>query len=130
VTEPASAESAGSGLRLRAWTTFAVLSVFLAVVGTLYGIVAGADEPSGVVLLYGASALAAMVAGFVWWSTREAEAQGLAEEHPPDDETATPVYIAAGMALTGLGFIVGPFVMVPGVVVLALAIVLSVRERP
>jgi hypothetical protein len=33
------------------------------------------------------------------------------------------------MALTGVGFIIGPFVLVPGVVVLVLATVLSIRER-
>lgn len=117
-----------SGLRLTAWTSFAALSVFLVAIGTLYTLTVD-DEPSGTVLLYGSGALAAMVAVFVRWSTRQAVAEGRAEEEPPDDETATPLYLAGGMALTGLGFIVGPFVLAPGVVLLALAIVLAVAER-
>jgi drug/metabolite transporter (DMT)-like permease len=121
-------ERESSGLRLTVWTSFAGLAVFLAAIGALYASTVD-DEPAGVVLLFGASALATIVAVFVRWSTRRAEAEGREEDHPPDDETPTPLYLAAGMAITGVGFIIGPFVLVPGLVVLVLAAALSIRER-
>jgi drug/metabolite transporter (DMT)-like permease len=129
VVTPATEPGRATGLRLTVWTSFAVLAIFLATIGTLYAATVD-DEPAGVVLHYGAAILAAIVAAFVWWSTRQAEAEGRLEDHPPDNETPTPVYIAAGMALTGVGFIVGPFVLAPGVAILCVAVVLSIRERP
>lgn len=129
MTDPgAGIDAARRGLRLTTWTSFAVLAVFLVVIATLYTLTVD-DEPSGSVLLYGAGILAGTVSVFVRWSTRQAVAEGRVDEEPPDDETPTPLYIAAGMALTGIGFIVGPFIFVPGVVVLVIAIVLSVGER-
>jgi hypothetical protein len=110
------------------WTSFAGLAVFLGAIGVLYAATVD-DEPAGVVLLFGASLLTAIVAVFVRSSTRRAEAEGREEDHPPDDETPTPLYLAAGLALTGVGFIIGPFLLVPGVALLVLATALSVRER-
>ncbi|RNI24396.1 cytochrome c oxidase subunit 4 [Flexivirga caeni] len=111
---------------------FAVLFLFSALMGTIYGIFTNWTEPVGAVALYLTGALCALIGGFLWWTGRKIDLR------PDDDPLGEhsdvegdygffsphswwPLFLGAALALIALGLAVGWWLVMLGVPLVALA---------
>ncbi len=113
---------------------FAVLFVFSAVMGVIYGIFTHWHEPVGVVGLFLTGGLALMIAFFFWWTGRKTD---LRPDDDPDGEISSvegefgffsphswwPLFLGASGAIVFLGLAVGWWLVILGIPLLALSAV-------
>ena len=113
---------------------FAVLFVFSAIMGVIYGIFTHWHEPVGVVGLFLTGGLALMIAFFFWWTGRKTD---LRPDDDPDGEISSvegefgffsphswwPLFLGASGAIVFLGLAVGWWLVILGIPLLALSAV-------
>lgn len=113
---------------------FAVIGVFFALVGIIYGLVTGWDEPVGVFGLLLCAGVAALIGFFLWETGRKLGAR------PEDDPSGQisdaegeygffsphswwPLILAASAAVVFLGLAVGWWVVVIGMFLSTFAVI-------
>jgi hypothetical protein len=112
-------------------------TLYFATVAIVYFAVA--DDPIGIALLVGATALGGLVAGWIW-STARHESPGPSDRADADHADATgvvgvyptaslrPLALAAGMSAIALGVVLGSWMTIAGVAITASQVALLVRD--
>jgi hypothetical protein len=114
------------------------VTVYYTVLGVIYLAVGG--EPAGVSLLFLAAAFGGLVAGWVWNEDRGrpgVDPQDDTDADAPDDTGVVGVYptaslrplaVAVGMTGTVLGVVVGSWMTMAGLAIVASQVALLVRD--
>lgn len=112
-------------------------TVHFATVAIVY--LAVGDDPIGLALLVAATALGGLVAGWIWSATRH-DLPGPSERDDADAPDATgvvgvyptaslrPLALAAGMSAVALGIVLGSWMTIAGVAIVASQVALLVRD--
>jgi hypothetical protein len=118
------------------WRVFVSIGVFVAVIAAIYA--GTAYEGAGTVMLIVASVLALWVGSFLWLKEREQEAAGegghepealaSSDSHYLPHASAWPFAIGLGAATLANGLVLGLWVIVPGVILMAIGIGGFVRQ--
>ena len=120
------------------WRVFVSIGVFVAVIAAIYA--GTAYEGAGTVMLIVASVLALWVGSFLWLKEREQEAAGEGGHEPEamapastaahylPHASAWPFAIGLGAATLANGLVLGLWVIVPGVILMAIGIGGFVRQ--
>jgi hypothetical protein len=118
------------------WRVFVSIGVFVAVIAAIYA--GTAYEGAGTVMLIVASVLALWVGSFLWLKEREQEAAGegghepealaSSDAHYLPHASAWPFAIGLGAATLANGLVLGLWVIVPGVTLMAIGIGGFVRQ--
>ncbi len=112
-------------------------TLYFATVAIVY--VAVADDPIGIVLLVGATGLGGLVAGWIWSTARHhppapldradaepADATGVVGVYPT--ASLRPMALGAGMSAVALGVVLGSWMTIAGVAIVASQVALLVRD--
>lgn len=113
---------------------FAILVVFMAIMGTIYGIFTHWEEPVGAVGLYLSAGLCALIAGFLWWTGRKIDLRPdddpLGEQSDVEGDYGFfsphswwPLFLGGACALIALGLAVGWWLVMLAFPLVALAAV-------
>ncbi len=117
---------------------WAGVTVHFAFVGVLYGFVG--DDPAGAALLLIAAGLGGLVAGWLWsWRRRHhaRRPEDLVDADAPDGTGVVGVYptaslrplaLATGMTALALGVVVGSWMAIAGIAIVASQVALLVRD--
>ncbi|MGH9245667.1 MAG: aa3-type cytochrome oxidase subunit IV [Acidimicrobiales bacterium] len=131
----AESESRLSDTRVQIWV-FAFITVHQIVLATVYWF--ASEEAAGTAMLALSGGLAAIAAGWLWVQDRslvgrstaalrgadaEAEAEAEAEEHYLPHDSVWPFGIGTGAFLALVGLAVNTWILVPGLLLLAISIV-------
>jgi hypothetical protein len=114
------------------WRVFLSIGVFVAVIAAIY--TGTAYEWGGTVMLIVSSVLALWVGSFLWLKQRELEAAGEGGQEPEalahylPHASAWPFAIGLGAATLANGLVLGLWVIVPGVILMAIGIAGFVRQ--
>lgn len=112
-------------------------TLYFATVAIVYFAVA--DDPIGVALLVGATALGGLVAGWIWSTARHhppgpddraegepADATGVVGVYPT--ASLRPLALGVGMSAVALGVVLGSWMTIAGVAIVASQVALLVRD--
>jgi hypothetical protein len=123
-------------LELALW---AGVTVYFTAIGALYWLVDG--DPAGATLLLMATGLGGLVAGWIWdWRRRHrrpdrpedlteadsADATGLVGVYPT--ASLRPIALAVGLTATALGVVLGSWMLLGGIAIVASQVGLLVRD--
>lgn len=119
---------------------WAAAAIYFVVIGAIYALVDG--EPAGGALLAGAAALGGLVAGWMWdWRRRNPDAHPRAQDRDDADAaddvgtvgvypTASlrPLALGVGITAAALGVVLGSWMSIAGVGIIASQIALLTRD--
>ena len=103
------------------WKMFIGIASFMAVIGVVYWF--ASYEPAGTTMLGLASSLAAVCGVYLQVQSEHEATEGHAQEHYLPHSSVWPFGIGVGALLAVNGLIVGLGYAIPGLVVLAIAVV-------